>query len=184
MLPIGPLMIEHRLIERMIVLLAKEAARMEAEKNINVLFLDAAVDFILIYGDRLHHAKEEDILFRELNRKAMSPEHRRLMEELVEEHRRGRRAVADLAEAKELYLSGNKNSLSAIVQHAKFLAQMYPRHIDKEDHHFFLPCMQYFSPEEKDLMLGREYEFDRNIIHQIYKEKVVREEASTDINEL
>jgi hypothetical protein len=37
--------------------------------------------------------------------------------------------------------------------------------------------MEYFNREEKDAMLAQEYEFDRNLIHQIYKEKVTTAEA-------
>ncbi len=37
--------------------------------------------------------------------------------------------------------------------------------------------MEYFSQKEKDLMLRQEQEFDRDLIHQLYKKKVMREEA-------
>jgi hypothetical protein len=37
--------------------------------------------------------------------------------------------------------------------------------------------MEYFSREEKEAMLVQEYEFDRNLIHAIYKEKVTTAEA-------
>jgi len=38
--------------------------------------------------------------------------------------------------------------------------------------------MQYFNAEEKDNMLAREHEFDRNMIHQLYKEKVLQREKA------
>ena len=69
MLPIAPLMIEHRLIEKMIVVIRKEIDRCKSEGNINPEFIDAAVDFIRIYADKCHHGKEEDILFRDLRKK-------------------------------------------------------------------------------------------------------------------
>lgn len=46
-----------------------------------------------------------------------------------------------------------------------------------EDRRFFLPCMEYFTAEEKNRMLAKEYEFDRNLVHRIYRERVEREEA-------
>lgn len=177
MLPVGPLMIEHRLIERMIAVLKKETERIEQGNDPDARFLETALDFIRTYADRLHHGKEEDILFTALGRKPLVDEHKRIMAELLEEHAQGRKAITDLERAKAEFGRGNRNSVPGIVNAMKFLVDLYPRHIDKEDHHFFLPCMQYFRPEEKDLMLAREYEFDRNIIHEIYKEKVVREEA-------
>ena len=66
MLPIGLLMKEHRLIERMVGLLVKELDRTKKVNDLNPVFIDSAVDFFRTYADRTHHGKEEDILFREL----------------------------------------------------------------------------------------------------------------------
>ncbi|MBI5606241.1 MAG: cation-binding protein, partial [Deltaproteobacteria bacterium] len=83
MLPIAPLMIEHRLIEKMIGIIQKEIDRAELQKRIDPEFIDLAVDFIRMYADRCHHGKEEDILFRDLGQKPLSAEHKRIVEELV-----------------------------------------------------------------------------------------------------
>ena len=73
-------MIEHRLIEKMIAILRKTLAKIETGGGVDPLFIDAAVDFIRMYADRTHHGKEEEIMFRDLGRKAMSEADRRLME--------------------------------------------------------------------------------------------------------
>ena len=172
MLPIAPLMIEHRLIEKMIAVIQKEIERSEQQNRINPEFIDLAVDFIRVYADRCHHGKEEDILFRDLTKKSLSAEHKRIMDELLEEHRQGRKTVADLVEAKGRYLRGEPAALSLMLSLMQFLVDFYPRHIEKEDKHFFLPIMNYFSPEEKEAMLKEEGEFDKNLIHLIYKNKL------------
>ncbi len=177
MLPIGPLMIEHRLTERMVALLKNEGDRIEQEKNIRRKFLDTAVDFFKTYADRCHHGKEEEILLKGLAGKTISSEHKRLMEEILEEHRQSRTAVMELEDAEARYLKGEREALSEIAGNIRILVGLYPCHIDKEDHHFFLPCMEYFNQEEKDAMLQQEYEFDRSLIHQLYKERVTAEEA-------
>jgi hemerythrin-like domain-containing protein len=176
MLPIGPLMIEHRLIEKMLTVIKKEIEHCDRQKKINPEFIDLAVDFIRIYADRCHHGKEEDILFRDLSQKPLSDEHKRIMEELVEEHRMGRKTVADLMEAKGRYLQGDPEALSQMHNLLLFLVDFYPRHIIKEDRHFFLPIMNYFTSGEKEAMLDEEYEFDKTLIHQIYKNRVAEEE--------
>jgi len=172
MLPIGPLMIEHRLIEKMIAVIKKEIARMEQQGKINPEFIDLGVDFIRMYADRCHHGKEEDILFRDLNKKPLSGEHKQIVNELVEEHQQGRKIVADLVEAKGRYLRGDPEALPLMLDRMKFLVDFYPKHIEKEDKHFFMPIMNYFSKEEKEAMLQEEWEFDKNLIHQIYKNKI------------
>ncbi len=76
MLPIAPLMIEHRLIEKMIGLMSFELKRLKGGGPIDREFNRAAADFFRVYADQTHHGKEEQILFRELRKKDISPEHR------------------------------------------------------------------------------------------------------------
>jgi hemerythrin-like domain-containing protein len=165
-------MIEHRLIEKMISVIKKVIAQMEQQGKINPEFIDLAVDFIRMYADRCHHGKEEDILFRDLNQKPLSGEHKQIMTELVAEHQQGRKTVADLVEAKGRYLKGDPEALPLMLDRMKFLVDFYPKHIEKEDKHFFMPIMNYFSQAEKEAMLQEEWEFDKNLIHQIYKIKI------------
>ncbi len=172
MMPIAPLMIEHRLIEKMIKVIKTGVDRSTQQGKINPEFIDLAVDFIRMYADRCHHGKEEDILFRDLNKKPLSGEYKRIMDELIEEHRQGRRTVADLVEAKKGYINGEEGALSLILDRLKFLTDFYPKHIEKEDRHFFIPVMNYFSQEEKEAMLQEEWEFDKNLIHQTYQNRI------------
>ena len=113
MLPIAPLMIEHRLIEKMLAVIQKEIDRGEKQNKINPEFIDLAVDFIRMYADRCHHGKEEDILFRDLKQKPLSVEEKQIMDELIEEHQQGRKTVADLVKAKGQYLEGDQEALSS-----------------------------------------------------------------------
>jgi hemerythrin-like domain-containing protein len=176
MMPIGPLMIEHRLIERMIDVMKEELVLIEREKKADPEFIEMAVDFIRTYADRCHHGKEEDILFRDLGVKKLTDDHRRTMEELVEEHKWGRRVTARLVEANTRYVQGNKEALSAIMDCIKALIEFYPKHIEKEDKHFFIPCMDYFTEAEKEAMLKEEWEFDKSLIHEKYRNMVMAAE--------
>ncbi len=172
MKPIGPLMVEHRLIERMIALLKKEVGQAEKSGRADVEFLQTAVDFIRTYADRTHHGKEEDILFRDLAQKQLTPEHRRIMEELIQEHKNARQIVAGLVEARQSYMQGNSAALADIISLLEKLADFYPVHIEKEDKHFFYPILDYFSKEEQDKMLLEFWEFDRKLIHEKYRKVV------------
>jgi hemerythrin-like domain-containing protein len=179
MKPIGPLMWEHRLIEKMLHCFEGETRKITEQKKVDPLFVDTAVDFIRTYADRTHHGKEEDILFRDLIKKQLSREHARIMEELVEEHKYARKTVGMLVDAKERYLKGEDTS-QKVVALLRELAHFYPIHIEKEDKHFFYPCMEYFTPEEQDKMLAEFYEFDRKMIHEKYG-KVVNQIESQSV---
>ncbi len=172
MMPIGPLMIEHRLIEKMIAVIKKNLKAIEEHSDIAPGFIETTVDFIRTYADRCHHGKEEDILFRELKKKNVSPQHERIMEELVEEHVWGRNTTKALLEAYIRFQHGNTESLSHVISQLKALVDFYPVHIEKEDRHFFRPVMEYFTQEERDAMLAEGFEFDRKLIHEKYRDVV------------
>lgn len=168
MLPVGPLMIEHRLIERIIILMNKELKNIARNNKANIEFINIAIDFIKIYADRCHHGKEEDILFRDLAKKPLSIEHKRIMNELIKEHVLARGNVKKLIEAKDKYKEGDNEALKAIAENMDILVKFYPVHIEKEDKQFFIPVMTYFSSEEKETMLKEFWEFDRRLIHEKY----------------
>jgi hemerythrin-like domain-containing protein len=178
MMPIGPLMIEHRLIERMIGVLREEMHGIEKENDVHMELIDSGVDFFRTYADRCHHGKEEDILFRDLAKKRLSQEHKKIMDELIQEHRIGRETVGRLLRAKERYAKGAMDALGEIISVLKELVEFYPGHIEKEDQHFFMPCMEYFSKEERDAMLQECWEFDKQLIHEKYRQLVERFEGS------
>ena len=178
MMPIGPLMTEHRLIERMIALMKRELQEAEKEKRVNARFVKTATHFIRVYADRCHHGKEEDILFRELKMKSVSEEHKEISNELVEEHKRGRETTVKLVNANGRYEQGDKEALTDIVECIGLLVDFYPKHIEKEDKHFFIPVMDYFSGHEKEAMLKKGYEFDSRLIHEEYDDMVSTLEES------
>jgi hemerythrin-like domain-containing protein len=169
MKPIGPLMREHRLIERLVAVLNNELKKMNEKNKANVELLTVAVDFFRTYADRTHHGKEEDILFRELAKKKLNPEHERIMKELVAEHVHARKTVSALVDAKNDYSRGNPESLKEIFALLGELVSFYPAHIEKEDEHFFYPILEYFSKKEQDDMLSEFWEFDRMLIHEKYQ---------------
>ncbi len=177
MMPIAPLMIEHRLIERMIKVMKNEIDGISKTGKARPEFIDEAVDFIRTYADRCHHGKEEDILFRQLSERKVSDHHRQIIDELLEDHVRARTLTANLVAAKVSYVSGERQALDDIRAIMSALVKFYPVHIEKEDRHFFIPCMEYFSAHEQDLMMEAFAEFDRTLIHEKYREVIERFEG-------
>jgi hemerythrin-like domain-containing protein len=169
MMPIGPLMIEHRLTEKVIDLIRIESEKVKNGKAINELFIDTSIDFIRIYADRTHHGKEEDILFGDLANKNLSEEDQRIMNELINEHKIARNTVKMLDDAKEKYITGEKDKLPIILQMFDAIVDLYPGHIQKEDKIFFPSSMKYFDKEEQKKMLEEMWEFDRKMIHEKYR---------------
>jgi hemerythrin-like domain-containing protein len=181
MLPIGLLMIEHRVIERLIALMQKEGDRILKDKLADIDFIDDCLDFIRTYADRCHHGKEEEILFRDLKDKKLSIEHLKILNELVDEHKLARGITSKLVEARNKYFNDVHDTTNQIYsyeiyEYLKELIDFYPKHIRKEDKNFFLPCMNYFTVEEKEKMLEEFLEFDRKLIHEKYKKVIEKYE--------
>ncbi|MCF8070467.1 MAG: hemerythrin domain-containing protein [Desulfobacterales bacterium] len=168
----GPLMIEHRLIERMLSVIKGVLGKIESKHEVDPVFVDIAVDFIRVYADRTHHGKEEDILFRELNKKTLASEDRKIMKELIDEHVFGRQTTKAIVEANTRYRKGDKTALSDITANLTTLTEFYPKHIEKEDKVFFPSTRNYFTDDEDQAMLAEFWEFDRNMIHEKYKSLV------------
>ncbi len=168
MKPRGPLMIEHRLIEKMLNLTDREIQRIKEDRDVDSVFIDTIVDFIRTYADRTHHGKEEDILFEALEEKEISDDDDRVMKELVNEHVQARNVVGQLVDAKEAYVDGDKESINTVTEKLSWLIDFYPKHIVKEDEKFFPDTEKYFTDKELDDMLEEFWDFDRQMIHEKY----------------
>lgn len=164
-------MIEHRVIERMLVLFNHEHTKILKDGKVDSPVIDMAIDFFTTYADRFHHGKEERILFRELKGKPLSVGHKQIMDDLIKEHVNSRKTVERLRNARGC-VGTDKDSLDEIIQCIETLLKSYPIHIEKEDKHFFFPAMEYLSLQEQAVMVEEFREFDRNFVHEIYTGRI------------
>lgn len=56
---------EHQNILKVIAAIEKECEKLDSGQKIDEDFFTRSIDFIRNYADKFHHAKEEDILFKE-----------------------------------------------------------------------------------------------------------------------
>lgn len=178
MMPIGVLMNEHRLIERMLEVVENEVGKARTRNCIEPVFIDTTIDFIRTYADKTHHGKEESILFRDAAKKEMTPEDRAILQDLLDDHNFGRKRVGELAEAKQRYREEGDGFLEAVLEKLDTLVDFYRKHIRKEDDVFFPTSTAYFSKEEQDAMLQEFWESDRKMIHEKYRSVVEILEAA------
>jgi hemerythrin-like domain-containing protein len=163
---------EHRLIEQIIPVLKTELKHISRDRTVHPIFIYDSVDFFRTYADRLHHGKEEDILFTQLKNKDLSDEHERIINELIEDHRYARKTVGNLVVATEKWSQGDEQALTNVSDCLNSLCELYPKHIEKEDKEFFLPSLNYFTKDEREKILNAGLDFDREFIHITYKGKM------------
>ena len=123
---------EHKLILRMIALVESNTRRMEEGTFLDWHFFLDAVDFIRNYADRFHHAKEEDVLFREFLANGM-PEQNSPVAAMLMAHDQGRAFVRGMEEGATRALAGDARQIEVIAENARGYATLLRDHIDKED---------------------------------------------------
>jgi len=181
MLPITPLIIEHREIERLIALMQKEGNRIKEDKLTDIDFIDDCIDFMKTYADRCHHGKEESILFKELKSKKLTTDHLKVLKQLAKEHKNTNDVTFKLIDARNNYSKSEDDASKQIFAfeihgYIEELIDFYPKHIIKEEKEFFLPCMEYFTDNEKKEMIDNFWEFDRKLIHEKYRKMLKKYE--------
>lgn len=136
---------EHRLILRMIDLVERNTRLLEEGRFADWDFYLDAVDFIRHYADRFHHAKEEDVLFRELVRNGM-PAKSSPVEAMLMAHDEGRAFVRGMEEAARRAQGGDASAAVAVAENARGYAALLRDHIDKEDNILY-PLAERVLPE-------------------------------------
>jgi hemerythrin-like domain-containing protein len=175
-------MIEHRTIERMLKVFSRERQRMVKTEHIDYGALRISVDFFITFIDEFHHGKEEQILFKALDSKALSTADRALMVELIDDHSRARNAVQKLEKVVR-YREQAHVTLKEIANNMESLLKWYPAHIDKEDKRFFIHALKYLSEQEQASMLEELREFDRNFTQDRYSELIADLEEYLSLKE-
>ncbi len=168
LMPTDSLRLEHRVIGRVMRGLDRRSAHIIGSGGPDLIFADRMVDFLSTYAHRVHHGKEEEILFRELDGRALSAEHRQMMEELVQEHVEMRQLTAEVRDALEAHAEGGEDPGARFAEAVASLTEMYPGHMKREEEQFFPAVSSYLDPEELQTVLEEMRGHDLAMIHEKY----------------
>lgn len=165
-------MIEHRLIERMIAVMARHRTMIDEGSDPDPFFLEIALDFLRSYADHSHHGKEEELLFKLLATKPMTPEMKDTMDRLIDDHERSRALITELNDLTARCKAGDRSVHMDISRIMGDIVRLYPDHIAREDRDFFPRAMQYLDAGEREEMVSAFKEFDRKLFHERYQKVV------------
>lgn len=134
---------EHQDILKVADALVEECNSLKSGKGIDIGFFKKSIKFIKNYADKFHHAKEEDILFIELNKDDVllncNP-----TQQMLYEHNLGRNFVKGLEKGVK---EKNKDK---IIENATGYAQLIQEHIFKEDNILYPMAERALSKEAKN----------------------------------
>ena len=148
--PIEVLLQEHRAIERVLQALDQYAADRSAASTAQADLLQF-VEFIQGFADRIHHGKEEDVLFEQMVLSGF-PRDAGPLAVMYHEHEQGR------ALARELQAFGDKDGpwsaaeRQRVNEAAHRLTKLLRQHIHKEDHILYPMAQSRLGPRAMELV--------------------------------
>ena len=116
----------------MVKALGGVADDMERGQQVDVDMLVAAVEFLRVYADKLHHGKEETLFFPMLVKRGVPPQGCPIGG-LNHEHEKGRALVRALAEQAPAYAQGRHGAKEGLLEALLGIQDLYQNHIWKED---------------------------------------------------
>jgi hemerythrin-like domain-containing protein len=137
---------EHKNILKVVDALVKECDAIDSGKKIDKDFLQKIINFIRNYADKLHHSKEENILFKEFYKSQniiYNPEKPKPYER---EHEQGRNFVKKMMEGLE------KDNKKEIIENARAYAKLIRQHISKEDNALFPTIEKALGDRESEMI--------------------------------
>ena len=143
--PMQLLVDEHVVIKRWLALIPSVVARLDLETDEGVKTVLDGIDFIQSYADRLHHGKEEDILFSYFD------DSEKIFQVIYEDHRIARSYV------QKMRGSIQAKDPAALSQHLTDYALLLAEHIKKEDEILF-PWLDKKLTEEQTMELNLKFD--------------------------
>ena len=140
------LMKEHSAIELMLKILEEACSRLETGKKVPIGDLQKMVEFLKVFADGCHHAKEEGHLFPAME-KAGIPRERGPIGVMLAEHDLGRRHIKRMAIALSDLSFGDTGAADEFVQHTRSYAHLLTLHIEKENKILFPMADAHLSSE-------------------------------------
>ena len=145
--PLEDLEHDHRLIERVLVVLERAQQRFECGEDVSPDLLALALSFVRGFADGCHHAKEEQGLFPVLSRKGPMIEHGPV-KVLSADHEAGRKLMADLERAIAAMREGKAEGRTEASTAIAVYTNMLRAHIDKEEQVLFRIAETLITEEE------------------------------------
>lgn len=163
MKPTDELKKEHEAIKLMLKIMDKVSDRLDARKNVEARHLEDIVEFIQVFGDKCHHAKEEDLLFPAMVAAGIPGEGGPIAVMLIE-HKKGREFVRNVKNGVTGYREGHAPAASEISENARGYTALLGSHIDKEDFILYPMADKVLKAAKQNELLKAFEKVEENII--------------------
>lgn len=160
--PSGVLRGEHRVIERVLDVLAELVGHSDRGEGHETDSLSRCVEFFRHYADACHHAKEENLLFPVLEARGV-PREGGPIGVMAHEHKIARQLTKEMGEALAGFSAGTREAAARFCQTAKQYIELLRNHIHKEDNILFAMGDRVMSDEDQESPTGKFCEVDSGL---------------------
>ncbi len=150
----GQLKEEHRGVNLMLDVLEKVCDRLDAGREVDPAHIDRILEFLKVFVDKCHHAKEEDCLFPAMERAGV-PREGGPIGVMLSEHAAGREQVRAMTGAAEALRRRDRAAAARFTRNARGYIDLLRAHIDREDGILYPIADASLSPEAQDELVDR-----------------------------
>ena len=157
---------EHENILKITHTINEECRILDSGSQLNKDSTRKMIEFIKNYADKFHHAKEEEILFKEFEKCANEEKmHCNPIEQMLFEHNEGRNFVKNMEESLE------ENDKDKFITNAKWYAYLIQEHIFKEDNVLFPLIDEILTKKTQEQILKKFEQAEKKKFNKGAKEK-------------
>jgi len=156
MKPTEELLQEHIAIRTMLGILENACQQIDAGRAPKSADLEKMLEFLRVFADKCHHAKEEQYLFPAMERAGV-PKEQGPIGVMLAEHDLGRTHIRSMMKELERYEEGEKPALQKFAREARGYAQLLDQHIEKENQILFPLADRILSGENME-HLSKDFE--------------------------
>ena len=137
MKPIQDLIMEHEAVKLTLKILDKICSNIEQTGRIsNPEHLDQLIEFFIVFVDKCHHGKEEELLFPALEAVGVQRDGGPIGV-MLSEHQQGREYVQKMNGAFSQYNEGDRSAATKLAKNSRAYIALLSQHIDKENNVLF-----------------------------------------------
>jgi hemerythrin-like domain-containing protein len=177
MKPTEVLITEHNAVLLALKILEKAVDRLAAGAADALEHIDQLIDFFRGFVDKCHHAKEEEVLFPELQKRGL-PREGGPIGVMLAEHDAGRRLVRKMSEGLEHLRGGNGDAVRTLQEDSNEYRDLLRGHIDKENNVLFPMADRLLSDDDGASIIERFEAIERDRVgagkHEAYHEMLHR----------
>lgn len=145
---------EHQGIMLMLQVLERICDVLDTGETVDIVHLEHIVEFLKVFADKCHHAKEEELLFPAMERVGI-PKEGGPIGVMLQEHEVGREYIKGLGEAVADYKLKKTGASQKIIKNARNYITLLSQHITKEDTVLYPMADAHIPKSVQDELLGQ-----------------------------